>query len=387
MISDVPVGVMLSGGIDSSLITALMAEAASGPVQTFSIGFHEDQEANELADARRVAERFGTEHHACLTSASEHPGLLDDALWHLEEPVTDLSFLGFLLLSRMARKDVTVALCGQAADELLGGYTKHSVANAADHLDRWPQPAQRAVAAVGGRLSAESRLGRGLRAITADDDAERFLQMSRVVLEPQRSRIVSPEFRSNGLDRELREVIRSRSSGRSGSVLRETLFLDTKLALVDLMFLYFDKMSMAASLEVRVPFADPDVVAFCMSLPDNRRIRRGRRKEILSRIASGMLDDHTIKKKKSAFFRSGASSWLRAHRDGIVSEALLDERGRERGIFSRTAVENLITELPGAGRAGEPLLAMLFLELWHRHFIDSDGPGQRLIRQANSQGR
>ena len=122
MISDVPLGVMLSGGLDSSLITALMSEISSEPVKTFSIGFTEDAKANELADARRVAQRFGTDHHELLTSAADHPALLDEALWHLEEPITDLSFLGFLLLSRLAREHVTVALCGQAADELLGGY-------------------------------------------------------------------------------------------------------------------------------------------------------------------------------------------------------------------------------------------------------------------------
>ncbi|HEX8053494.1 MAG TPA: asparagine synthase (glutamine-hydrolyzing), partial [Thermoleophilaceae bacterium] len=128
MISDVPLGVMLSGGLDSSLITALMAEANRGPVKTFSIGFAEDAGANELGDARRVAQRLGTEHHELETSAFDHPELLDEALWHLEEPVADLSFLAFLLLSRLARESVTVALSGQGADELLGGYRKHQVA-------------------------------------------------------------------------------------------------------------------------------------------------------------------------------------------------------------------------------------------------------------------
>ena len=152
MVSDVPLGVMLSGGLDSSLVTALMSEVSTEPVKTFSVGFTEDAQANELADARRVAQRFGTDHHELLTSATEHPSLIEEALWHLEEPIVDLSFLGFLLLSRLAREHVTVALCGQAADELLGGYPKHAVAHAADHLARVPAPGRRAVAAVGGRL-------------------------------------------------------------------------------------------------------------------------------------------------------------------------------------------------------------------------------------------
>jgi len=382
MVSDVPLGAMLSGGLDSSLVTALMAEASTAPVKTFSIGFTEDAQANELADARRVATRFGTDHHELLTSAVDHPSLIEDALWHLEEPITDLSFLGFLLLSRLAREHVTVALCGQAADELLGGYAKHAVASAATRVAGMPVPARRALAAAGARIAEDSRLGRGLRAISSEDDAERLLQMSRVVLEGQRRELLDPGFRSSLADAEMREVIHSRASGRGNSVLRETMFLDTKLALVDLMFMYFDKMSMATSLEVRVPFADHDVVSFCMGLPDDRCILRGRRKEILKRVARGLLDDATIDKKKRGFFRAASSTWLNTHRDGIVREVLLDERARARGVFAPQAAERLIAQSQGTRRAGEPLLAVLLLELWHRRFVDSDGAGRRLAHQV-----
>jgi asparagine synthase (glutamine-hydrolysing) len=385
MVSDVPLGVMLSGGLDSSLVTALMSEVSSGPVKTFSVGFTEDAKANELADARRVAQRFGTDHYELLTSAVDHPSLIEEALWHLEEPVVDLSFLGFLLLSRLAREHVTVALCGQAADELLGGYPKHAVARAAESLARAPAPGRRAAALVGARFPEGSRPGRALRAMTTDDDAERLLQMSRVVLEGQRRALLSPAFRSADADYEVRQVVRSRVSGRGGTLLGETLFLDTKLALVDLMFLYFDKMSMASSLEVRVPFADHDVVSFCMGLTDDRRIFRGRRKEILKRVSRGLLDDATIDKKKRGFFRAASSTWLSAHRDGIVTDTLLDERARERGIFAPGAVESAIAQPPGTGRGGEPLLAIVLLELWHRCYIDADGPGRRLVTKARRQ--
>jgi asparagine synthase (glutamine-hydrolysing) len=382
MISDVPLGVMLSGGLDSSLITALMSEASTGSVKTFSVGFTEDEASNELADARRVANRFGTDHYELLTSAMDHPSLLEESLWHLEEPITDLSFLGFHLLSRLAREHVTVALCGQAADELLGGYQKHVVAYAADRAAQLPAPLRGTLGAAGRGLSTSSRVGRGLRAMTARDDAERMLQMSRVVTADQRLALLSPGFRNSEAERELRDVVRVRGSGRNGSVLRETLFLDTKLALVDLMFLYFDKMSMATSLEVRVPFADHDVVTFCMGLPDDRRIMRGRRKEILRRVSRGLLDDATIDKKKRAFFRAASSTWLRTHRSGIVEDVLLDDRARDRGIFAPGAVQGLIAQSQGDGRSGEPLLGVLLLELWHRQFVDADSPGRRLAHEA-----
>jgi asparagine synthase (glutamine-hydrolysing) len=381
MISDVPLGVMLSGGIDSSLVTALMSEVSTEPVKTFSVGFVEDSRANELGDARRVASRFGTDHHELLTSAVDHPSLLETCLWHLEEPITDLSFLGLYLLSCLAREHVTVALCGQAADELLAGYRKHVVAYAADRVASLPAISRITAGAMASALPASSRLARGMRAITTTDDPERFLQMSRIVQERQRSALLNPAFRFDRAESEVREVVLSRASGRGLSTLRETLFLDTKLALVDLMFLYFDKMSMATSLEVRVPFADPDLVAFCMQLPDNRCVVRGRRKELLRRASRGLLDDSTISKKKRAFFRNASSTWIQSHRRQIA-DVLLDERARNRGIFMPGAVEQLIGRSNGTGRSSEPLLAVFMLELWHRQFIDADSAGRRAARDA-----
>src|SRR3954471_20370097 len=170
MIADVPLGVMLSGGLDSSLITALMADASSLPVKTFSIGFAEDGAANELDDARLVANRLGTEHHELVTSAVDHPDLLDEALWHIEEPIADLAYIGFLLLSRLARENVKVALSGQGADALLGGYLKHQIAAGSARI---PRPA-RPVAAAAGRLApAGSNLARGLAAAGTGDPVDR----------------------------------------------------------------------------------------------------------------------------------------------------------------------------------------------------------------------
>ncbi len=384
MVSDVPLGVMLSGGLDSSLITALMAEASTAPVKTFSIGFVEDARANELDDARRVARRFGADHHELLTSAVEHPALVGEALWHLEEPIVDLSFLGFTLLSRLAREHVTVALCGQAADELLGGYAKHAVAHAADTVARLPPFASGSLTTLLRGLPESSRATRGLRALLARDDAERMLLMSRVMPAGQQHALLRSGVERERAEQAIREVVRERASGRSGSVLAETLALDTKLALVDLMFLYFDKTSMAASLEVRVPFADHDVVAFCMALPDDRRITRGKRKELLRRVSRGLLDDATIEKKKRGFFRAASSTWLAAHRDGIVRETLLDARARERGLLDPAAVAAQIGGEGRHARSGEPLLACLMLELWHRTFVDSDGACRRKIDELRA---
>jgi len=263
MVSDVPLGSMLSGGLDSSLITALMAEHSTQPVKTFSIGFVEDADANELGDARNVAERLGTDHHELLTSATDHPELLDEALWHLEEPIADVSFLGFMLLSRLARESVTVALSGQGADELLGGYRKHQMAALAGGLQRGPAALRSLIGAAGRRASSGSTLARGLEALSTDDPARRLLAMSRVLGPEDRGELLAPGFRVDGMEGELASTIAAQLPAGKAGALSQTLTLDTRMALVDNMLLYFDKMSMAASLEVRVPFLDTEMVRFC----------------------------------------------------------------------------------------------------------------------------
>jgi asparagine synthase (glutamine-hydrolysing) len=246
MVADVPLGVMLSGGLDSSLIATLMAERSTRPVQTFSIGFAEDGDANELDDARRVARQIGADHHELLTSATEHPGLLDEALWHLEEPIADVSCLGFLLLSRLARQNVTVALSGQGADELLGGYRKHEIASLASAARSAPRPVRRLAGAVARAAPQGSAFGRGLVALTTDDPTVRLLAMSRVLQAHEREQLLRPGFRQGEAENEIAAVVRAHLAPVAQSPLGETLHLDTRLALVDNMLLYFDKMSMAA---------------------------------------------------------------------------------------------------------------------------------------------
>ena len=387
MISDVPLGVMLSGGLDSSLITAIMAEETSAPVKTFSIGFEEDKESNELADARLVANRLGTDHHELMTSAVDHPELLDEALWHLEEPIADLSCLGFLLLSRLARESVTVALSGQGADELLGGYRKHQIAALANTARRLPRPAQGMLRTAVRLAPQNSTAARGLAAITADDAADRMLAMSRILQADERESLLTREFRQEGAEAAIRDAVLRRLPPMPVSPLAETLHLDREIALVDNMFLYFDKMSMAASLEVRVPFEDPELVAFCTALPDGRKVWRTRRKEILKRASRGLVDDRIIDKKKRGFFHSALGSWLEVHRESLYDDLLHDERVRRRGQFDLTQVRRLVA---GAGQEGKKndqrVFSMLLLEKWQRFYIDPDGGLARRLAETTALG-
>ena len=369
MVSDVPLGVMLSGGLDSSLITALMAEVSDRPVQTFSVGFVEDAAANELPEARRVAERLGTDHHELETSALDHPDLLDDALRHLEEPIADLSCVGLLLLSRLARETVTVALSGQGADELLGGYRKHQVAHAADLLGRVP-PARGAVALAAKVGAPESARARGLRALSTRDPVERMLAMSRVVQPRERLALFTPEFLTAT---DVGEPVRRLDGSISGrSALTQTLYLDGRLALVDNMLLYFDKMSMATSLEVRVPFMDHDVVSFCLALPDSRKVRFNNRKELLKRVSRGLVADDIIDRRKRGFFRSALGAWLQAQQGGLLEQTLLDPRTAERGLYRQDEVERLLRVAGGGDiKADQRLFSLFLLERWMREWVDA----------------
>ena len=379
MVSDVPLGVMLSGGLDSSLITALMAEHSTRPVKTFSIGFAEDGAANELADARRVTERLGTEHYELTTSAVDHPQLLDEALWHMEEPVADLSGLGFLLLSRLARESVTVALSGQGADELLGGYRKHQIAYGANVMARVPAPVRGLTRTAGRVASANSTTARGLEALATGDPVKRLLAMSRILQASERRETFMDSFLSPAADCQIRASVERLLSARGLSPLGETLHLDTRLALVDNMLLYFDKMSMAASLEVRVPFMDQDLVSFCYILPDARRVWRGRRKELLKRASRGLVDDAIIDKKKRGFFHAALGTWLQVHRETMFRDTLLDARARERGIYRTDSIAPLIESAgEGGKKLDQRLFSLLLLEKWQRLFVDADSRGRAL---------
>ncbi len=371
MVSDVPLGSMLSGGLDSSLITALMAEHSPRPVKTFSIGFVEDADANELSDARKVAGRLGTDHHELLTSATEHPELLDEALWHLEEPIADVSFLGFLLLSRLARESVTVALSGQGADELLGGYRKHQIAALAAAIGRGPGAVRKALAAAGTRATPGGTLARGLEALSTDDPATRLLAMSRVMEPTDRAALLSEGFRARSIEHQLASAIHAQLPSGARGALAQTLALDTRMALVDNMLLYFDKMSMAASLEVRVPFLDPALVRFCTELPDGRKVWLGRRKELLKRASRGLVDAEIINKRKRGFFHSALGAWLRVHSDALLADTLLDPRALARGQYDATAVHALLADAGAAGKkADQRLFCLMLLERWQQLFVD-----------------
>jgi asparagine synthase (glutamine-hydrolysing) len=366
LMSDVPLGAMLSGGLDSSLIVALMARHSSEPVKTFSIGFREDGSSNELADARRVAKQFGTDHHELELSFAEQAVELSELVWFMDEPLADLSALGFLCLSELAGRHVRVALAGQGADELLGGYRKHRAAALVGAWRRLPGPSRQAGAALALRGPASTR--RAARTLAAGDPVERLLAMSgQLDGELGRELLRGPLRAADGA---ARRAIAARLDGVVDDPLPVTLFLDAQLALPDDMLHYFDRASMAHSLEVRVPFLDHRVVEYCARIPGGLKVRRLETKHVLKRAARGLLPAEIVDKRKIGFFRGATDAWLRAQLNGWLGEVLLQPEPAYADLLDRRAVERLVTE-QRAGRRGnvQLLLSIVMLEVWLASFL------------------
>ena len=372
LMSDVPLGAMLSGGLDSSLIVGLMARNMTSPVKTFSVGFVEDADHNELADAREVAAFFGAEHHELELSFAERQVDLADLVWHLDEPIADLSALGFLALSELAARNVTVALSGQGADELLGGYRKHRAAKLLGPLRHLPRPLRAGAPVLTDR--GPSMMRRAGRALAADGWVERQLAMSGLVDDAERARLVRGPLASRS--GEAGRMIGRIAEGLTADPLDGTLYLDSQLALVDDMLHYFDRTSMAHSLEVRVPFLDHELVEYCAGIPARLKVHGLTTKYVLKRAARGIVPDRIIEKRKLGFFRGASDGWLRSQMDREIRDYLLDPAARTRELVDRTELERLLA----AHQAGTDvshvnlLLALLMLEVWLSTYLDRAFP-------------
>ena len=368
LMSDVPLGAMLSGGLDSSLIVALMAKQMDRPVDTFAVGFKEAGEGNELADARFVADTLGANHHELELSFAEETVSLETLLWHLDEPLADLSSLGFIALSGLAAKHVTVALTGQGADELLGGYRKHRAASIAGAWQRIPAPLRRTLLAAA--KLGPSKVRRPAATLAATNPAERLLAMSGALTPTLRHSLVRGPLAELDGNAALR-AISYRLGDLPDAPLPAALYLDGQLGLADDMLHYFDRASMAHSLEVRVPFLDHHVVELCASMPANLKVRRLETKHVLRHAARGLVPDRIIDKPKIGFFNSAVDEWFRAQTRGAISDYLLGPNPRYAEMIDRTEVERLVKGHASGtdGGNGYALLSILMLEVWLAEYL------------------
>jgi asparagine synthase (glutamine-hydrolysing) len=352
LVADVPLGAFLSGGIDSSTVVGLMARHSSRPVKTFSIGFREDS-FDELSYARLAARHFSTEHHEFVVTP-EVCHLVDDLIRHFDEPFADSSALPTYVVSKMAREHVTVALSGDGGDELFAGYTRYGVDRRREKFARLPRLVRSGVMAPLSRRLPHGAPGRNF--------------INNVALDP--------------LDA-FREVA---AGAPSGDPLDRLLYLDSKTYLPGDILTKVDRMTMAASLEARVPLLDHKLIEFvCRRVPPALKLDGAETKAVFKRAVRGLVPDELLDRPKQGF-GVPIEKWINRELRARMRETLLERRTRERGYFEGSYIELLLDEHARGRRDHSMRLWALFvLELWHRSYADGDA-GRAAAADSHGQG-
>jgi asparagine synthase (glutamine-hydrolysing) len=373
MMSDRPIGVMLSGGIDSAAVVALMAEKSS-QVKTFTVGFTEGGDADETELARQTADLFGTEHHHLILGHGDFATDLPAVIEMLEEPVGTSSAFGFRQVSRLAREHVPVLLSGQGADELFAGYWRYVGEWMAGIALRFPKAVPDVLAKLmraSGRAHS-ARLERGLRAIEHPEVLERFMNIYAVFTEDQKRDLYGPDLlaqcAANGNGGASSRVEQLRREVPDRDALNQMMYVDTRLWLPDDLLLVGDKMSMAESVEMRVPFLDPHLVEFVESLPSSYKIRRGVRKAVEKAALLPLLPRRIVHRKERGFV-TPVDRWLRTGMQGVARELLLAEGAICTDLFSRRAMAGLLRRhQAGESDHTRQIFCLLSFELWAKSF-------------------
>ncbi len=381
LMADVPLGMFLSGGIDSSAIAAVMSRMVDSPIKTFSVAFAE-REANELEYARLVASAFKTEHHEVVVSPEDFFAALPQLVWHEDEPLAHPSSVALYFVSRLAARHVKVVLTGEGSDETLAGYeryrkTIYNLSFGARYHQFTTERMRRAIYSPFAGLSPGSRvrqklsrtflhLAPDIESLYFDNFAVFTRDMQRGLLTGETKERIGPE----GLD-PYREMRRYFDRNAGDTLLSRMLYADTKTYLHELLMKQ-DQMSMAASIESRVPFLDHKLVEFTAHLPERLKLRRGwTTKYILRRSMKNILPEQILKRSKMGF-PVPVGAWFRGAYKGIVDEYVLGERALSRGLFDADFVRRLVARHQAGEKHAERLWSLVNFEMWLRRFIDGD---------------
>ncbi len=375
--SDVPLGAFLSGGVDSSSVVALISEMTTQPVKTFSIGF-KDEAFNELAYAREVAQRFGTEHHEFVVEPSALE-ILSTLVRVYDEPFADSSAIPTYYLSELSRQFVTVVLTGDGGDELLGGYPRYqfgslqnlamgalqvnkAMSAAADCVNRWLttlRPPPREIGRRRGLLRLLQPLSR------------RYMERISYFTTAEKEWLYTPEFNEMVWNHESSEVVAKwLDETEATAQLNQLLGVDTRSYLPDDLLVKVDRATMAHGLEARSPLLDHKLMEFAAALPIDQTVRGGQTKYVLKAAMRGRVPDRALAREKQGF-AVPIHRWLREDCRGFLQEHLLSSRSLGRGYFRADRVRQLIQQHVGQeADHGYRLYALLMLELWHREYAD-----------------
>ncbi len=378
LMSDVPIGVFLSGGLDSSAIAALMAPMVGRPLDTFSVAF-EDRAANELEYAREVAAAIGARAHEVVIDDRDFFSALPRLVWHEDEPIAHPSSVPLHFVSALARAHVTVVLTGEGSDELLAGYGRYPRALAnwrlgAAYAAAVPRGARAAIARTAHRLPGRAGhyARRSFLGVAHEVDLTFFDNFAAVNLAAQR-RLLSPHLR-HGLAHAAYRTARARFDAPppGTATLDRLLYADMTTYLVELLMKQ-DQMSMSASIESRVPFLDHHLVEFAARLPADRKLSGLTTKRILREAVAGIVPPRVLARPKMGFPVPFAR-WMRGGWNDVARQVLLDPRSLQRDLFSPAGVTRLLDDArDGVHGAADAIWSLVNLEVWHRTFIDGEG--------------
>jgi asparagine synthase (glutamine-hydrolysing) len=379
LMADVPLGTFLSGGIDSAAITAVMSQLIDEPVRTFSVAFAE-RDANELAYARMVAEKFKTEHREVVVSPAEFWDALPSMIWHEDEPIAHPSSIPLNFVSRLAAEHVKVVLTGEGSDEVLGGYNRYRVTMynmrfGSAYEDFVSGGARSLVRKTIESLPKSSRvrqkLGRTFLTLPADVTAlymDNFAVFSRQRLEE----LWSPTLRAEvGALSAYATAEKYYAASDAHTLLNKLLYVDTKTYLHELLMKQ-DQMSMAASIESRVPFLDHPLVEFAARMPERMKVRGMTTKYVLRKIMTNVLPPEILTRRKMGF-PVPVGAWLRGPYRHVLDEMVLGPRALARGLFDESALRRIVaSHTSGEANHSERLWSLINLEMWQRMQFDGE---------------
>ena len=378
LMADVPLGMFLSGGIDSSAIAAVMSQLVSEPIKTFSVAFAE-REANELDFARTVAQAYHTDHHEIVVSPAEFFAALPGLVYQEDEPLAHPSSVPLYFVSKLAREHVKVVLTGEGADELLAGYNKYRVTAynlrlGAAYERFTPAPVRRLVKQQIEKLNGANRLRQKLqRTFLCLPAATRDLYFDNfAVFSPQMQRqLFAPDTLATlGDDDPYRTALAYIANSDADNLLDQLLAADIQSYLHELLMKQ-DQMSMAASIESRVPFLDHKLIEFATHLPVEMKLRGTTTKYILRQAMQGVLPPEILTRKKMGF-PVPVGAWFRGAFKHIVDEYVLSDRAQQRGLFNAGYVRELVARHQAGENHAERLWALVNFEIWQRRFFDAE---------------
>jgi asparagine synthase (glutamine-hydrolysing) len=372
MISDVPLGAFLSGGIDSSAVVAAMVATNPGRVVTTSVGFDEHG-FNEIEYARTVATHLGTEQHERIVRP-DIVDLLPKLAWHLDEPFADSSAVPTYYVSKAAREHVTVALSGDGGDELWAGYARHRVEQFEQHARRWlGARGGRLAGKLAGRMPLSIKGARSLRHLALSPAEACARKHAYGLFESDaRGALYTADFAAQVRDADPFVSFRlAYDSCPSADPLDRALYVDVKTYLVDDIMTKVDRMSMAVSLESREPLLDHKLLEFAATVPTALKLKNGQSKYLLRRLLERRVPKAIVDRPKHGF-EAPTGEWLRGPLAPMVGDLLLDGRLRSRGVFEDREVARIWREhREGTSDHRHRLWSLVMLELWFRRFADS----------------